>query len=621
MALTKVHERMLDTGTLNVKDFGATGDGTTNDTTAIQAAIDAATDGSVVYFPPGTYRVDKTSTGADKFALNLATSGVTLKGDQATLRRFTTDISTFAKAYCILFVGTPDSNVAAATERVTIEGLTFQGEDTRHSSNGDSVHDFRYAIEFKNTDTTVVRNCRFLDIDSQAIEYQHPATYDYVGAAYYNLTKNYRSKVLNCDFIAQPHSTAARALIHAISVTGVDHCLIDGNYTEWCDDFVSGTTTYDDFDDAETDLWTPTYAGWTLGNVKRSGRHITCSNNQCYNSSEHVFYMSLMDVIVSGNAIWTDEPAICHPDQIKIRSRGCSVTGNTITNSAQGISVNEPSINVSISGNMIVIAEDVESVGAAISVGSAGISTYINNRAWLTSYKPMDNISISGNTVIFPEAAATVSTSTQNAIRIDTDVADANFPEGQIRNISITGNTFKNHQNGIQAVNSEYDNCVVSGNVFYAKPFTTSGFSSGTTMNTRAVLLAFQGGAGSTLTALQRITFTGNQVFGAKYLVATQSAAGSAGTYYTPEGMVGNRLDYIQNIKTADVRSLGQFDACFSNNTGNFFLDRALPTLGGMNNSLRDGGSNSSDAKYCFQWTGTVFRFYTDDSGTFETLN
>src|SRR5687767_1773934 len=55
----------------NVKAYGATGNGTTNDTAAIQAAIDAAnaanvqadpaTDesirGAVVYFPPGLYSV------------------------------------------------------------------------------------------------------------------------------------------------------------------------------------------------------------------------------------------------------------------------------------------------------------------------------------------------------------------------------------------------------------------------------------------------------------------------------------------------------------------------------------------------------------------------------------
>jgi len=39
----------------NVKKHGATGDGVTVDTAAIQAAIDAAAGGGVVYFPPGIY--------------------------------------------------------------------------------------------------------------------------------------------------------------------------------------------------------------------------------------------------------------------------------------------------------------------------------------------------------------------------------------------------------------------------------------------------------------------------------------------------------------------------------------------------------------------------------------
>lgn len=40
---------------VNVKDFGAVGDGTANDQPAIQAAITAAAAGSIIYFPKGTY--------------------------------------------------------------------------------------------------------------------------------------------------------------------------------------------------------------------------------------------------------------------------------------------------------------------------------------------------------------------------------------------------------------------------------------------------------------------------------------------------------------------------------------------------------------------------------------
>ena len=59
---------------LNVMDYGAKGDDTTDDQPAIQAAINAARQGSTVYFPPAKYRLASPIT---------VSMGVTLRGDWA----------------------------------------------------------------------------------------------------------------------------------------------------------------------------------------------------------------------------------------------------------------------------------------------------------------------------------------------------------------------------------------------------------------------------------------------------------------------------------------------------------------------------------------------------------
>jgi hypothetical protein len=59
MALTKVHNRMIAGAAVNVQDFGAVGDGVTDDTTAIQTAVDT---GKEILIPAGTFRITNTIT-------------------------------------------------------------------------------------------------------------------------------------------------------------------------------------------------------------------------------------------------------------------------------------------------------------------------------------------------------------------------------------------------------------------------------------------------------------------------------------------------------------------------------------------------------------------------------
>lgn len=86
MALTKVSYSMIKGAQFNVYDYGAVGDGVIDDSDAIQAAIDAAaltvsgSTGAVVYFPTGTYMVNKTINMPNRVGLKGANGrGTTIK--------------------------------------------------------------------------------------------------------------------------------------------------------------------------------------------------------------------------------------------------------------------------------------------------------------------------------------------------------------------------------------------------------------------------------------------------------------------------------------------------------------------------------------------------------------
>ena len=106
MSLTKVSYSMITGAPANVKDFGAVGNGVTNDAAAFAAAIAAvATTGQSIYVPAGTYVIGSalTSTGhlnmfgdGDKSILDF--SGATIAGSCITVSGALTQIQNISSA-------------------------------------------------------------------------------------------------------------------------------------------------------------------------------------------------------------------------------------------------------------------------------------------------------------------------------------------------------------------------------------------------------------------------------------------------------------------------------------------------------------------------------------------
>lgn len=132
---------------LNVRDFGAVGNGTADDSTAISDTITALpATGGTVFFPPGTYIVPN-NTG-----LASTKSNVRFKGDQAVIKSSNT-----AGTYVSYQLS------VSSCSNIVVEGLTFDGgldEGITADCNG---------LQITDVTNLVVRDCKFINSTGSGI--------------------------------------------------------------------------------------------------------------------------------------------------------------------------------------------------------------------------------------------------------------------------------------------------------------------------------------------------------------------------------------------------------------------------------------------------------------------
>jgi hypothetical protein len=166
MALTKVTYSMIEGAPVNVKDFGAAGDGVTDDAAAIQAALDFVKNigSGAVYFPSGTYFINSKASTVDLFAAVEIDNvqNITIMGNGYS------SIIQMSNTLNLHFINIDDS------ESVAIFGLVLTGRDPTVFGGGSR------AINMRRCSSVAITNCILTNWGSYAISHQQGAAKDFI---------------------------------------------------------------------------------------------------------------------------------------------------------------------------------------------------------------------------------------------------------------------------------------------------------------------------------------------------------------------------------------------------------------------------------------------------------
>jgi hypothetical protein len=394
MSLTKVTYSMINGAAVNVLDYGATGDGTTDDTAAVQAALNV---GGAIYFPAGTYLVKDSTNTAGAVVLAPASNSVLFgEGDLSILK-----LGPHTTIKHNIFRLDNKQNV-------TICELKLDGNKTQQTG---TLDEYSHAIRIVDGSQNItVENCTIIDAQGDGIYVGYEATPSAVTA------KSFINNNLIYD-----NSRQQISVVHGIEHT-ISNNRIVGAIDIECD-ATSGTRTsavkilgntgvVPDFSltcnmasDLLINLYTPNGIGYKLCDIIVDGN--TCSQIACQygtnlaitnntlvsstNTQTNLIYLrGTQNVNVTGNSFVTNtavSPALtsCYEEYICLNT---SVTGNTALNQFTPFA-------------KVTLGTFTESDGSTITSNPLTVGIYNNALSGLSTWVANSNLSGIG----FPNVA------------------------------------------------------------------------------------------------------------------------------------------------------------------------------------------------------------------------
>jgi hypothetical protein len=330
---------------INAKDYGALGDGVTDDTNAIRLALDAANTlgGGTVFFPSGTY-ITRTDTIHSNTQL-LGTRGSIIKLKANTnLHMFLTD----------------------GTDNVIISGLGLDGNNT----NQDSTNLLTSLIRADNTTNFIVENCLI---------------YNTANAAIYSSGNSNGSKIR--DNVIINHNCAINFYVSdSLQITG--NYISNKGYSRITNPTAIGLDDVSYSTVANNYIYNEPYVGGSDG---RFGIEIynIAGANQVYNKvTNNTIVAGDTNFCYGGISLAASDYSIASDNLIyNARDIGaievatsdyCTIVGNQIDSFQVGIAINSQSLGANVSNNIFSNTPFSSPWGYGIAVEGSGADSSEN---------------------------------------------------------------------------------------------------------------------------------------------------------------------------------------------------------------------------------------------------